>query len=133
MSKYEVVCVDCNLSTHTTRQGFYEAKKKGRYRCRPCTDKAKVKPNTNHVAKNVYATARAKITNPFNDQYHFYGGAGIKMHPAWFEDRREFYKWCDQNGYEKGDRVIRLDSKGDFCPDNCRVRKKLKKENENVK
>lgn len=133
MSKYEVVCVECNLTVHTTRQGFYEANKKGRYCCRPCANKAKIKPNTNHPAKSVYATVKAKITNPNNDHYQYYGGAGIKMHQPWLEERREFYKWCDEKGYEKGDRVIRLNPKGDFCPANCRVKKKLNKDTTHAK
>lgn len=132
MSKYTVACCDCNLTVHTTRQGFYEANKKGYYRCLPCTNIKRTKPNTNHPAKTVYATVRAKITNVNHDQYEYYGGAGIKMYPPWFEERREFYKWCDENGYEKGDRVIRLNPKGDFCPTNCRVKKKIKKETQNV-
>lgn len=131
MSQYEVMCSDCNLKVHVTRQGFSLAKKKD-FRCRPCANKAKIKPNTNHPAKNVYATVRAKITNVDHDQYEYYGGAGVKMYQPWFEERREFYKWCDENGYEKGDRVIRLDIQGDFCPSNCRVKKKLNKDTENA-
>ena len=50
--------------------------------------------------------------------YKDYGAKGIKVCKEW-HDRANFRKWALENGYEKGLRLQRIDSRKDYEPDNC--------------
>jgi len=50
--------------------------------------------------------------------YKDYGAKGRKVCKEW-HDRENFRRWSECNGYKKGLRLLRRDTKGDFCPDNC--------------
>ena len=50
--------------------------------------------------------------------YKDYGAKGRKVCEEW-HDRDNFRIWSHNNGYEKGLRLLRRNTKGDFCPDNC--------------
>ena len=51
--------------------------------------------------------------------YKDYGAKGIKVCEEW-NDREVFRKWCKENGYAKGLRLERIDSKGNYEPNNCK-------------
>lgn len=50
--------------------------------------------------------------------YKDYGAKGIRVCQEW-HDRETFRKWALENGYVKGLRLNRIDSKKDYCPENC--------------
>lgn len=50
--------------------------------------------------------------------YKSYGRKGIKVCEEW-HDREVFRKWANDNGYQKGMRLNRIDSTKDYCPENC--------------
>lgn len=56
--------------------------------------------------------------NPNCVAYGSYGAKGIKVCEEW-HDREAFRAWCLANGYRKGQRVDRVDSSKDYCPENC--------------
>lgn len=51
--------------------------------------------------------------------YKDYGGKGIKVCNEW-HDRNAFRLWANNNGYKKGLRLERIDSKLDYGPENCK-------------
>ena len=71
-----------------------------------------------------------RCENPNAINYWRYGGKGIKICKEWREDFGAFWMWALSQGYideierqkERKDRLTidRINSSGDYCPENCR-------------
>ena len=68
---------------------------------------------------SVWKAMRQRCNNNKNKDYKWYGEKGIKVCKEW-DDFEVFYNWAINNGYEDGLTIDRIDTKGDYCPDNCR-------------
>jgi hypothetical protein len=65
-----------------------------------------------------YIKRRCHNKNAHN--YRWYGGRGIRVCPSWLGDFDKFYRWCKANGYQHGLQLDRINTDGNYSPQNCR-------------
>lgn len=63
---------------------------------------------------------KQRCLNPNNDNFHHYGGRGIKIADDSWLDFKQFSEWALANGWEPGLTIDRKDPNGNYEPDNCR-------------
>lgn len=83
--------------------------------------------NLNSIGGLHYEMMR-RCYNPKCIAFKDYGAKGIKVCDEW-HDREVFKKWCKENGYAKGLRLIRIDSKRNYEPNNCKIGRKNVRKN----
>ena len=65
----------------------------------------------------IYWGMRNRCENPNVSSYKYYGGRGISVCEEW-HDPRAFGKWAEENGYEQGLSIERIDVNKGYCPSN---------------
>lgn len=68
----------------------------------------------------VWARIKGCTTSPTHQDYKFYGAKGVKVCDEWLMSFSSFYEWAMSHGYQSGLTIDRINSCGDYTPDNCR-------------
>ena len=70
----------------------------------------------NHPLYKVFDGMKQRCNNPNNPAYKHYGLKGVKVE---FKDFIEFYEWSINHGYSANSEIHRLNSNGNYTPENC--------------
>lgn len=62
---------------------------------------------------------KRRCENPNMQNYKYYGAKGVRVCDAW-HDFPTFKAWAESHGYVDGLSIDRIDSDGNYEPDNCR-------------
>ena len=68
---------------------------------------------------HIWSGMRRRCDEKTNKDYARYGGRGIKVCDEWNE-YTSFKDWAINNGYSEELSIDRIDTNGDYCPDNCK-------------
>jgi hypothetical protein len=76
-------------------------------------------PKKRHPLYGRWSKLISLTTNKYNEDYHTYGGKGIKMCDEWRLNFSNFLLWAIKNGYKEELVICRKNKNKDFNPDNC--------------
>lgn len=69
---------------------------------------------------NLWGRIKERCNNPKRDNADRYYLRGVKVCDEWLNNYEAFRDFCVKSGYKKGLQIDRINSDGDYCPDNCR-------------
>lgn len=68
----------------------------------------------------IHHNMKTRCTNPNYDKYQYYGGKGISVCDEWMKSYDAFEEWALSHGYNDTLTLERVNTNGNYCPDNCR-------------
>lgn len=71
-----------------------------------------------HPLYSIWSGMKARCSNNKSKAYKWYGGKGVQVCKEWLE-YLNFKEWALANGYKIGLSIDRVDSNGNYCPENC--------------
>lgn len=69
---------------------------------------------------SIWANIKQRCYNKNAKAYKNYGGSGVRVCDDWRNSFLNFQSWALSHGYEDDLTIDRIDSRKDYCPENCR-------------
>lgn len=68
---------------------------------------------------SIWMNMKRRCNDSWHHAYKYYGGKGVSIYPGWQDDFVAFRRWALNNGYSESLVVDRIDSNGNYEPNNC--------------
>jgi hypothetical protein len=118
MTRWKCLC-DCGKTTVSygvnLKRGLTKSCGCNTYKNRETTNRKK-----NLRLYAIWKAIKWRCYREKSNSYQLYGGRGIKMCDEWKDSYEAFYQWSMSHGYADDLTIDRINTNGNYEPDNCR-------------